>query len=78
MADEFDTRPIWMEFDGAALAGNTRRIQELAGPGRKVIASLKGNAYGHGAVEVATRLAALDVFMLSTGSMNMRRTRPGP
>ncbi len=64
-----DARPIWMEFDGEALARNYRRIVELAGPGRKVIASLKGDAYGHGAVEVATRLAALDVHMLSTGSL---------
>ena len=63
------TRPIWMEFDGAALARNYARIRELAGPARKVIASLKGDGYGHDAVQVAKRLAALDVYMLSTGSM---------
>ncbi len=64
-----DIRPIWMEFDGDALARNHARIVELAGPSVKVIASLKGDAYGHGAVEVARRLAASGVYMLSTGSM---------
>ncbi len=64
-----ETRPIWMEFDGDRLARNYARILELSGLAGKVIASLKGDAYGHDTVEVARRLAGLDVYMLSTGSM---------
>ena len=62
------TRPSWMEFDLAALRHNYRALRRAAGEDKKVIASLKANAYGHGAVEVARCLDALGVFALATGS----------
>jgi alanine racemase len=46
-------RPTWVEVDLAAIANNTRRVKELAGPATRVLASLKADAYGHGALRVA-------------------------
>lgn len=45
-------RPTWLEIDLSAIARNTRRVKELAGPAT-VLVSLKANAYGHGALRVA-------------------------
>ena len=51
-------RPTWAEIDLAALAANFRVIRQHVGPGVKVMAAVKANAYGHGAVECARRLEA--------------------
>jgi alanine racemase len=51
-------RPTWAEIDLAALAANFRVIRQRVGPGVKVMAAVKANAYGHGAVECARRLEA--------------------
>ncbi len=45
--------PSSVEIDLGALADNVRRIKALAGEGRKLMAVIKADAYGHGAVEVA-------------------------
>ena len=68
MHQNFTTHPAWMEFDLDALATNYDELMRQAGPGIKMIASLKANAYGHGAVETAKVLASRGVFALSTGS----------
>ena len=62
------SHPAWMEFDFDALAANYAELQRRVGPDVRIIASLKANAYGHGAVAVAGKLAALGAFALSTGS----------
>jgi alanine racemase len=46
-------RPTWIEIDLCAIASNTRLIRSLVGPAVSILACLKANAYGHGAVEVA-------------------------
>ncbi|MBC7289649.1 MAG: alanine racemase, partial [Armatimonadetes bacterium] len=46
-------RPAWIEVDLSAIRQNTRVFAELCAPGCGVCAVVKGNAYGHGAVEVA-------------------------
>jgi alanine racemase len=51
-------RPTWAEIDLDALASNFRVIREHVGPGVKVMAAVKANAYGHGTVECARRLEA--------------------
>src|SRR5215470_6527564 len=61
-------RPLWTEIDDAALAHNLTLARRLAGP-RKLIASVKANGYGHGAVPMARALAALGVDTLWTGSI---------
>ena len=49
-------RPTWAEIDLDALAHNFSVIRERVGPKVKVLAAVKANAYGHGAVECARRL----------------------
>lgn len=61
-------RPLWMEIDSAALAHNLSHVRRLAGH-RRLIASVKANAYGHGAVEIARKLEALGIDTLWTGSI---------
>jgi alanine racemase len=51
-------RPTFAIIDESALAQNYAEAKRLAG-GREVIAVVKADAYGHGAVPVARRLAAL-------------------
>ena len=46
----------WVEVDHEALAHNLAVLRRLAGDGRSVIAVVKANAYGHGAVEVSRTL----------------------
>lgn len=46
-------RPTWVEIDLEAIAGNVRKITEIVGPDVRVMAVLKADAYGHGAIKVA-------------------------
>ncbi|HEY0003891.1 MAG TPA: alanine racemase [Pyrinomonadaceae bacterium] len=50
-------RPTWAEIDLDALASNFRFVRGRVGPGVKVMCVVKANAYGHGAVRCARRLA---------------------
>jgi len=47
------SRPTWLEVDLEAVAQNIRQIKQLVGPSVDVLAVLKADAYGHGAVKVA-------------------------
>jgi alanine racemase len=49
-------RPTWVEISLSALRRNCQRILQLAGP-RKVMAVVKADAYGHGAVPISKCLA---------------------
>src|SRR5258708_11100658 len=51
-------RPTWAEIDLDALGSNFYVIRERVGPDVKMMAAVKANAYGHGAVECARRLEA--------------------
>jgi alanine racemase len=62
------TRPVLAEIDLGALAANLRELRARVRPGVAVIASIKANAYGHGAVEVARALEAEGADRLATGS----------
>ncbi|MBA2524422.1 MAG: alanine racemase [Pyrinomonadaceae bacterium] len=50
-------RPTWANIDLDALASNFHLIKSRINKGVKVIAVVKANAYGHGAVECARKLA---------------------
>jgi alanine racemase len=54
----FGQRPTWAEIDLNALAENFHWVRERVGNSVKVMAVVKANAYGHGAVACARRLAA--------------------
>ena len=60
-------RPTWVEISLAKLRRNYQRIRELAGA-RRVMAVIKADAYGHGAVPVARCLAecGVDWFGVAT------------
>ena len=51
-------RPTWAEIDLAALAANLQTVRRVVGPEIRVMAVVKADAYGHGAVACARRLAA--------------------
>jgi alanine racemase len=46
-------RPTWVEVDLEAVAYNVRQVKEIVGPDVQVLAVLKADAYGHGAITVA-------------------------
>jgi alanine racemase len=48
---------IWSEIDLNAISCNVRELRRITSPGSRLMAVVKANGYGHGAVEVA--LAAL-------------------
>lgn len=59
------SRPARARIDLSALSANYRHARSLA-PGRKVIAVIKGDAYGHGAVAAARALyAEADTFAVA-------------
>jgi alanine racemase len=47
-------RQTWVEVDRSAIAYNVRRIKEIVGADVTVVAVVKANGYGHGAVAVAS------------------------
>jgi alanine racemase len=46
-------RPTWLEVDLSAIADNVRRLCEIIGPEVSLLAVLKADGYGHGALRVA-------------------------
>ena len=46
-------RPTWLEIDLGAIGSNARVVADLVGPTTQVMATLKADAYGHGALKVA-------------------------
>ena len=55
-------RPTWAEIDLNNLAANFNQIKQRVSPAARVMAVVKANAYGHGAVECARKLSAADWF----------------
>ncbi len=48
---------VWADIDLGALRRNVRRVVERVGPGARLLAVVKADAYGHGAVPVARALS---------------------
>lgn len=63
-------RPTWVEIDLSAIANNTRRIAEIVGPRVRILASLKADAYGHGAVKVARTVLHNGASMLGVATVS--------
>ena len=59
----------WLEIDLAAVRHNVRRIRELVGPWCEIIAMVKGNAYGHGAVPISREATVAGVSRLSVATL---------
>jgi alanine racemase len=60
----------WIEIDHAALRHNLQVMQAIAGEDREVIAVVKANAYGHGAVEVAETLVSSGARRLAVATVD--------
>src|ERR1044071_10273959 len=58
MSSSIARRPTWAEIDLEHLAANFKRIRQRVSSVARVMAVIKANAYGHGAVACARRLAA--------------------
>lgn len=63
----------WIEIDHGALRHNHRTLAELAGGHRQIIAVVKANAYGHGAVPVSETLLAAGVERLAVATVGEAR-----
>lgn len=63
-------RPTWLEIDLSAIANNARQIKALVGPRVRVLASLKADAYGHGALKVARTVLHNGVSMLGVATVS--------
>jgi alanine racemase len=63
-------RPTWLEVDLEAVAHNVRRIAGLVGPGVRVLAVLKADAYGHGSMRVARTALNNGASYLGVASIN--------
>lgn len=61
-------RPTWAEISLPALRRNFERVRKLAGS-RRVMAVIKADAYGHGAVAVAKCLAGCGVDWLGVATV---------
>lgn len=57
MDNKFLKTRTWTEIDRGAITRNNERVKSLLPAGTGVMAVVKADAYGHGAVEVATLLA---------------------
>jgi len=70
-------RPAWLEVSKSALAYNCRNIKKKLGKGVELLAMVKANAYGHGAVECSriflkNGAASLGVAIIEEG-MELRQ-----
>ena len=54
--DQMSGRPTWAEIHLDNLAANFKQIRNVVSPTARVMAVVKADAYGHGAVECAKRL----------------------
>ncbi len=53
LVDSVPLRPAWVEVDLGAIERNTRQLVGIVGRGVELMAMVKANAYGHGAVQVS-------------------------
>src|SRR6266496_6439599 len=63
-------RPTWVEIDLSAIANNIRQVQTLVGPEVRILASLKADAYGHGALKVARTVLHNGASMLGVATVS--------
>lgn len=63
-------RPTWVEIDLAAIGHNVQRVKEMVGPRVEVMAVLKADAYGHGAIRVARTALLHGASMVATATLS--------
>jgi alanine racemase len=63
-------RPTWVEINLDAIAQNARCIKSLIGPETYLLAVLKADAYGHGAIKVARTVLQNGASYCGVASLN--------
>jgi len=58
MSDCMEDFPVWAEIDLAAVAHNVRELRRATRPAADLMAVVKANGYGHGAVEISRQALA--------------------
>ena len=66
---EWEQQRAWVEIDLSALAYNVRQIRGLLAPSTKIMAVVKADAYGHGAIDIARTLTNLGVEWLAVATV---------
>jgi alanine racemase len=66
---DWEQQRAWVEIDLAALAHNVRQIRGLLAPQTKIMAIIKADAYGHGAIDIAHTLIAAGVEWLAVATV---------
>ena len=72
-------RAAWAEINITNLDYNIKQIKDKVGPGKKITGIIKADAYGHGAIKVATVLRAngIESFGVATLSEAVRLRKAG-
>jgi alanine racemase len=66
---DWEQQRAWVEIDLSALAHNVRQIRGLLAPSTKIMAVVKADAYGHGAIDIARTLTNLGVEWLAVATV---------
>ena len=61
---------IYVEVDLSAICSNVKRVMENVGKNVKVMAVIKTDAYGHGAVDVAKALRKIGVYAFAVATID--------
>ena len=67
---EQPARPTWIEIDKTAIAQNTKLLKAAIGPDVALMAVVKANAFGHGAVAVSTTALLNGASYLGVATVN--------
>ncbi len=68
--DDRDRRWAWVEIDLRAIQQNTQNVKRLLNPATKLMAVVKADAYGHGAVRCAKASLAAGASWLGISTVN--------
>ena len=66
---DWEQQRAWVEIDLAALAHNVRQIRSLLAPDTQMMAVVKADGYGHGAIEIARTIIAEGVEWLAVATV---------
>jgi alanine racemase len=66
---DWEQQRAWVEIDRSALVHNVQQIQRLLAPNTKIMAVVKADAYGHGAIDVARILIGEGVEWLAVATV---------
>ncbi len=63
-------RPTWAEINLGNLAYNFNQVKKMLAPQTRIMVTVKADAYGHGLIKVAQRLASCGVDYLGVASID--------